>query len=108
MRAIEIVHWSLAGVNSSVSDGQMPSDKITNGGEEAFNNLFSETGSSFHPEPLISGKGRAVNNFAQDRRSRVGTNKKADNCIGFQDFCVQCMWWSSSLLERLATACGKH
>jgi tubulin alpha len=73
-------------------DGQMPSDKSTGGGDDAFNTFFSETGAGkhvpravfldleptvidevrtgmyrqlFHPEQLISGKEDAANNFAR-------------------------------------------
>ncbi len=73
-------------------DGQMPSDKTTGGGDDAFNTFFSETGAGkhvpravfldleptvidevrtgmyrqlFHPEQLISGKEDAANNFAR-------------------------------------------
>ncbi|KAK4268692.1 hypothetical protein QN277_025308 [Acacia crassicarpa] len=69
----------------------MPSDKTIGGGDDAFNNFFSETGAGkhvphvifvdleptiidevrsgtyyqlFHPEQLISGKEDAANNFA--------------------------------------------
>ncbi|KAH7297757.1 hypothetical protein KP509_25G010900 [Ceratopteris richardii] len=84
--------WELYCLEHGIqADGQMPSDKIVGGGDDAFNTFFSETGAGkhvpravfldleptvidevrtgtyrqlFHPEQLISGKEDAANNFA--------------------------------------------
>ena len=85
--------WELFCLEHGIqSDGQIPSDKIISGGDDAFNTFFSETDSGkyvpravlidleptvvdevrtgtyrqlFHPEQLISGKEDAANNFAR-------------------------------------------
>ena len=47
------VHWSRAGVNSSVSHGQMPSDKLQ-WWRRSFQQLLFRNWKLFHPVPLIS------------------------------------------------------
>ena len=49
----KIVHWSRAGVNSSVSHGQMPSDKLQ-WWRRSFQQLLFGNWKLFHPVPLIS------------------------------------------------------
>ena len=85
--------WELFCLEHGIQpDGQMPSDKTTGGGDDCFNNFFSETSEGkqvpravlvdleptvvdevrtgtyrelFHPEQLITGKEDAANNFAR-------------------------------------------
>ena len=52
-RTIQIVYWSRAGVNSSVSQGQMPSDKHQ-WRRRSFQHFSSGNWKLFHPVPLIS------------------------------------------------------
>ena len=53
MNITKIVHWSRAGVNSSVSHGQMPSDKLQ-WRRRSFQQLLFGNWKLFHPVPLIS------------------------------------------------------
>ncbi|KAJ6797797.1 tubulin alpha chain-like [Iris pallida] len=85
--------WELYCLEHEIQpDSQMPSDKTVDGGDDAFNTFFCETGAGkhvpcavfvdleptvidevrtgtyrqlFHPEQLISGKEDAANNFAR-------------------------------------------
>ncbi|KAK7833012.1 hypothetical protein U0070_012168 [Myodes glareolus] len=87
--------WELYCLEHGIqSDGQVPSDKTIEGGDDSFNSFFSETGSGkhvpravfvdldptvidevrtgtycllFHPEQLITGKEDAANNYARDQ-----------------------------------------
>ncbi|KAL4825349.1 hypothetical protein H8958_021797 [Nasalis larvatus] len=85
--------WELYCLEHGIQpDGQMPSDKTIEGGDDSFNTFFSETGAGkhvpqavfvdleptvidevrtgtyrqlFHPEQLITGKEDAANNYAR-------------------------------------------
>ncbi|KAF9625780.1 hypothetical protein IFM89_027105 [Coptis chinensis] len=112
-----------------IPDGQMPSDKIVGGGDDAFNTFFSETDAGkhvpravfldleptvidevrtgtyrqlFHPEQLISGKEDAANNFARGHYT-IG-KEIVDLCLDrirkLADNCTACkVSWSSMQLE---------
>ncbi|PVD23814.1 hypothetical protein C0Q70_17088 [Pomacea canaliculata] len=85
--------WELYCLEHGIQpDGQMPSGKVTGGGDDSFNTFFSETGAGkhvpravfvdleptvvdevrtgtyrqlFHPEQLVTGKEDAANNYAR-------------------------------------------